>query len=63
MYSRLLRLRHVMERTGLSRSTIYDLIKKEKFPRSIALTERCVGWVEDDVHDWVVQRLEAAGRA
>lgn len=62
MYSRLLRIHEVKERTGLSRSTIYDLIKKNQFPKGIAITKRCVGWVEDDIHDWIVGRLEAAGR-
>lgn len=60
MHPRLLRLKEVMARTGLSRSMIYELIGKNKFPSQLLLTERCVGWVEDEVHDWILKRLEAA---
>lgn len=62
IYSQLLRLKEVMKRTGLSRSMIYELAGKGKFPKQILITERCVGWVEDEVHDWILQRLEAAGK-
>ena len=56
--SKILRLKDVMERTGLSRATIYKLIKENSFPAQINITERCVGWSEDDIHDWVLQKLE-----
>lgn len=61
-HSSFLRLKDVMKRTGLGRSTIYELMGAGKFPKQIHLTERAIGWVEDEVHDWIVQRLEAAGR-
>ncbi len=63
MYPKLLRIKQVQERTGLSRSTIYELIGKEKFPRQVLITERCVGWVEDEIHDWIVAKLEKAKSA
>ena len=59
MHARILRLREVVVRTGLPRSTIYDLIKKGRFPKQVQLTARCVGWPEDDIHDWVVEKLES----
>jgi prophage regulatory protein len=58
MQYNLIRLNEVKKRTGLSRATIYDLIKKGHFPRQIQLTKRCVAWAEDAIHDWIVQRLE-----
>lgn len=58
MYSRILRLKEVMERTGLSRSTIYELMTKAQFPKQVQLSLRCVGWSEDDVHDWILDKLE-----
>jgi prophage regulatory protein len=58
MYPKLLRLKEVMKRTGLSRSTIYSLIAKGKFIPQVVITERCVGWVEDEVHDWLLKRIE-----
>lgn len=57
---RFLRLNEVKKRTGLSRSTIYQLIGKGEFPSQVSLTKRCVGWTEDVIHDWIVKRLEAA---
>jgi|GEM_PF-551877 len=54
---RLIRLRDVMDRTGLSRATVYRLAAAGKFPASIPLTERSVGWVEAEVDGWVEAKL------
>ena len=45
----ILRLPAVKQRTGLGRSTIYSRIALGKFPRPIRLSERCVGWLEDEI--------------
>jgi prophage regulatory protein len=58
----ILRLKEVIKRTGLSRSTIYHLISEGQFPSPTRLTKRCIGWAEDVIHDWIVKRLEAAAR-
>jgi len=60
MHTRLMRLKEVMTRTGLSRSTIYGLIKDKKFPNQVVISARCVGWVEDEIHDFILKRLEAS---
>lgn len=57
-YTRLLRLNNVKERTGLSRSTIYNLMSKGQFPKQHPITERCVGWDEDEIQDWILSKLE-----
>jgi prophage regulatory protein len=49
---RILRLRAVLERTGLSRSTMYRKMQSGAFPKNIQLSERCVGWRESDVEAW-----------
>lgn len=56
----LLRLPEVLARTGLKKTTLYKLMAEKKFPSQIMLTERCVGWDEDAVHDWILSKLEAA---
>ena len=56
--TKFLRLHAVMERTGLSRSTIYLRIKQGLFPKPIALGGRCVGWVESEINDWLDQQIE-----
>lgn len=60
MFPCILRLRDVKERTGLSRSTIYELMATGEFPKQVQLTLRSVGWSEDEVHDWILARLEKA---
>lgn len=66
---RLIRLKEVMQITGLARSTVYKYIAEEAFPKPVSLGERCVGWVDDEVQGWVVARVQernlaqgAAGR-
>lgn len=51
--SRILRLASVLERTGLTRSTLYRKIELGTFPRQIRISERCVGWRETDVDGWL----------
>lgn len=55
---KVLRLHQVMETTGLSRSTVYKYISEGAFPKPLSLGERCVGWLESEVHDWLLTRLE-----
>ena len=47
------RLPEVMAHTGLSRSTIYHKISENEFPHSINLGLRSVGWIADEVIDWI----------
>jgi len=55
---RIIRLKEVMDLTGLARSTIYKLIAGEMFPKSISLGERCVGWLESEVQDWILHKVK-----
>ncbi|MGH7489204.1 MAG: helix-turn-helix transcriptional regulator [bacterium] len=54
---RFLRLREVCRITGLSRSMIYQLQGEHRFPQSIKLTERAVGWIEQEVQEWMTARV------
>jgi prophage regulatory protein len=54
---RILRLRDVCKATGLCRSIIYELEADGAFPKRVRLTERTVGWVEDEVQSWLNQRV------
>jgi prophage regulatory protein len=58
--ARLLRLDDVKGRTGLSRSTIYQLIKVGKFPPNLNIGARAVAWLESDIERWIVGRVLAA---
>ena len=55
-----LRGRGVSARTGLSRTTIWRLVKAKKFPRPVPITDDgyAVGWVESEVEQWMQARIE-----
>lgn len=55
----LLRLKQVMAKTGLSRSYVYELSKKGKFPKSVKLSEKSVAWVESEIDEWIQNRIDA----
>ena len=52
MTDRFLRLSAVLARTGLSRSSLYEQMKKGCFPRPVQLGPRAVGWLSSDVDTW-----------
>lgn len=56
----ILRLPAVMARTGLSRSTIYLRISDGRFPKSIQLSIRAVGWIEAEIDGWLDQQIESS---
>jgi prophage regulatory protein len=57
---RLLRRPEVETRTGLSRSTLYDWMKRGKFPQPVKLGARLVAWKESDVTTWLETRQTRA---
>jgi len=50
---RILRLNAVLDRTGLSRATLYRKIQDGTFPRQVRIAERCTGWRESAVNEWM----------
>jgi prophage regulatory protein len=61
---RLIRLREVMSICGMSRSSVYDAIKKGQFPSSIKLSSRSIAWLKSEVIAWAESRVKATrGRA
>ncbi len=48
---KLLRIRQVIETTGLSRSAIYCQIQSLSFPRPLRIAPKSVAWYEDEVRD------------
>jgi prophage regulatory protein len=56
MTDRILRRPDVEARTGLSRSTIYQLMSEGRFPRPIKLSKRAVGWYESAITRWLESR-------
>ncbi len=50
---RILRIKTVLQLTGLSRSTLYRKIERGEFPKQIKLSERCAGWRQSAVSAWM----------
>lgn len=57
----MLKLNTVMERTALSRSSIYQFVKEGKFPKSCKIGERSVAWVSSEIDQWLAERAEQRG--
>lgn len=57
MHPRVLRLRQVLDRTGLSRSSLYRLHAAGLFPRRVQISQRSVGWVESEVDTWLASKV------
>ncbi|GAA5192727.1 AlpA family transcriptional regulator [Ferrimonas gelatinilytica] len=55
---RLIKLKDVMHSTGLARSTIYKYIAEDGFPKPVPLGGRAVAWVEGEIQDWIMERIE-----
>ena len=55
---RLIPLREVMDRTSLSKPTIYRRMETGRFPRPFQVGERRVAWKESDVQQWLDSLLQ-----
>lgn len=58
MAEKLLRRPEVESLTGLSRSTLYDWMKRGKFPQPVKLGTRLVAWRENDIGGWLESRQQ-----
>lgn len=55
----ILRMKQLVQRTGLSRATLYNLMTLDpSFPKRIKLTERTIGFLENEVKEWLEARLQ-----
>lgn len=50
---RIIRLKTVLDRTGLSRSTLYRKIGEGTFPRQVPISIHGAGWHESAVNRWI----------
>ena len=58
-----LRLPEVKEITGLSKSSLYALIREKSFPAPVRLGARAVAWVRSEVRQWASERVHASRSA
>lgn len=50
---KIIRLPEVIEKTGISKSTIRNLELSKNFPPRLKISRRAVGWFEHEVDEWV----------
>ncbi len=53
---KIIRQKRVMERTGLSASSIWRLEKIGQFPARRKLGSNSVGWIESEINEWITSR-------
>jgi prophage regulatory protein len=57
---RLLRIKEVSFLTGLPKSSVYDLMSRQLFPRSVSLPGgKSVAWSSSEINQWIVARIAA----
>ena len=55
----ILRTRAVIDKVGLSRSTLHRLRRAGEFPQAIQLSPNAVGWLATDINEWLTNRPAA----
>ena len=64
MSIKILRMQQVIERTGLKKSSIYNLKSEGRFPDSVSLGgKRAVGWIEEEINEWLNKQIQASRKA
>jgi len=57
MPTRILPIEEVLNRTGLSRRTLYNEISEGRFPKPVQLTARRVGWPEIEIEAFLTDKI------
>ena len=60
MTVKFLRRPDVEDITGLSRSSIYDMMSRDEFPRPVRIGKRAVAWRDNEIFNWMNERTAAA---
>lgn len=59
----MINIKDVINQTGLSRSTIYEMMNPKSnyydasFPKQVNLTVNRVGWVATEVNEWIESKI------
>lgn len=52
--------RQMLQKVGLSNSTVHELRRQNQFPAPVQLTARRVGWLESEIESWLAARVAAS---
>ena len=53
-----LRIKDVMKKTSIPKSTIWLWVKEERFPKPIKLSQRVTVWKESDIDEWMESKID-----
>lgn len=56
---RVLKIKEVLNKTGLGKTTLYALVKQSQFPQPISLGLRAVGWLDSEIDSWIQAKIDA----
>jgi len=58
---KLIRLPEALEKTGLSRTRLYEAVAAGTFPKPVKLgpDARAIGFLDSEIDGWIESRLEA----
>ncbi|MGN6383169.1 MAG: helix-turn-helix transcriptional regulator [Dyella sp.] len=55
----IIRRPELLEAIGLSRPTVYRMMKAGTFPQQVRLGAAAVGWLRAEVEQWIAERARA----
>ena len=57
--TKFLRMPAVVERTGLTRATIYEMIERGDFVKPVKIGARAIAFPESEIEAWASERMAA----
>jgi prophage regulatory protein len=57
-FMKFIRIKEVLNRTGLSRSVLYAKVADQTFPQSFPLSGTTVAWLESEIKEWIESRIQ-----
>lgn len=57
---KLIRLPEVIKRTGISKTTIYELINEKRFPSQVKIGARAIAFIESEIDEWIYKLINSS---
>lgn len=55
-----IRPKDAAQKAGVSISHLYALVSKQQFPQPIKISERITAFVESEIDEWIVSKMESS---
>lgn len=53
---RIIRMKELTQLIGLSRTTVWRLVRSYDFPAPVSLSANSIGWNSDQIYEWIQTR-------